>query len=137
MGKRTKSRDRGWRDWYQKERLRKNAKYQLAKQPWCRLCADRGVATAARIADHVTAHRGDEMAFWFGRLQSLCAHCHSSTKAFAERRGYRSEIDANGYPVDPAHPCNAATGCRQKGPLRPQLASGVRTTQKGKNMLTR
>lgn len=59
---------------------------QLAAQPLCAMCPphSRQVAT---IADHVTPHRGDYALFWFGALQSLCKHCHDSTKQRAERRG--------------------------------------------------
>jgi hypothetical protein len=106
MPKRTKARDRGWRDWYQLQRWRKQAKHQLRQQPWCLFCEQQGIATPATIADHVEPHHGNYSAFWFGKLQSLCARCHSSTKAFAERRGYSHESDANGYPLDAHHPAN-------------------------------
>jgi len=39
-----------------------------------------------------------------GALQSLCAHCHSSTKAIVEKRGHDPAIGADGWPIDPRHP---------------------------------
>ena len=40
------------------------------------------------VADHIVAHRGDEVRFWAaGNLQCLCAKCHNRDKQREERRG--------------------------------------------------
>jgi hypothetical protein len=57
---------------------------------------------SCNLADHVEPHRGDYNKFRLGRLQSLCAHCHSSTKAIVEKRGYDPTIGTDG--LDPRHP---------------------------------
>jgi 5-methylcytosine-specific restriction enzyme A len=59
---------------------------------------------AASVADHVDPHHNDSIKFWTGRLQSLCAHCHSSTKAEIECKGYSTAIGPDGLPTDPRHP---------------------------------
>jgi hypothetical protein len=50
----------------------------LSKQPLCEWCHELGIVTAATVAHHTVAHRGDAELFWNGELQSLCASCHSS-----------------------------------------------------------
>ncbi len=53
----------------------------LAKHPLCVYCEREGRCTAATVVDHRIPHRGDMKLFWDSSLwQSLCAHCHSSTK---------------------------------------------------------
>lgn len=70
------------------------------------MCLARGTATPATVADHLVPHHGDWNAFLLGPLQSLCWSCHSGAKQATEKRGYHSEIDANGWPTDPNHPAN-------------------------------
>ena len=65
-----------------------------------------GISVPATVADHVEPHKGDELKFYQGKLQSLCKRCHDSAKQSQERHGYHSMTDANGYPLDPAHPWN-------------------------------
>jgi len=43
-------------------------------------------------------------------MQSLCAHCHNSTKQSEERLGYSRGVGPDGYPIDPRHPTNRDTG---------------------------
>jgi hypothetical protein len=93
--------DRGARDWYQLNRHRKRAKHQLQLEPFCALCAAKGVATPAQLADHVEPHRGDWNSFRLGKLQSLCWRCHSSTK---QRLENPERIGIDGFPVDKRHP---------------------------------
>ena len=92
--------------WYGKQRWRNRAKAQLREHPLCAKCLARGQVTAATVADHIEPHRGDEYAFWFGPLQSLCMPCHNHFKRFEELRGYNTDIDAQGWPIDPRHPAN-------------------------------
>jgi 5-methylcytosine-specific restriction endonuclease McrA len=74
------------------------------------MCADRGVVTAASVADHVEPHRGDFAKFWLGDLQSLCKTCHDRDKRYLERRGHDRHIDRHGWPTDPRHPANRSVG---------------------------
>jgi hypothetical protein len=71
---------------YTSRRWRAIAKAQLQASPLCVLCAEGGIVTAATVADHITPHRGEAEAFWFGALQSLCAS-HHGTKSAGERKG--------------------------------------------------
>ena len=68
------------------------------------MCLRENRLTPATCVDHVEPHRGDYNKFRLGKLQSLCAHCHSSTKATVEKRGYDPAIGADGWPLDPQHP---------------------------------
>jgi 5-methylcytosine-specific restriction protein A len=70
------------------------------------MCAARGIATAATVADHVDSHRGDWNAFITGELQSLCAPCHNSSKKLMDHRGYLPDVAEDGWPMDPRHPAN-------------------------------
>lgn len=93
--------DRQWR----KRRLA-----QLQAEPLCKLCMDlHGRVTQATVADHIVPHRGDPVLF-AGPLQSLCASCHSSLKQQVENSGRMRGSDANGMPLDPAHPWNRSGG---------------------------
>lgn len=82
-----KRRERPWRRWYNSAEWRARRAAQLAAEPLCRRCAERGVTKAAELADHVEPHRGDPNLFWFGALQSLCWSCHSGAKQREERAG--------------------------------------------------
>src|SRR5262245_41418304 len=91
---------------YKTARWEKRARMQMQLQPLCKFCSDRGVVTAAKIADHIIPHRGDYKLFWFGELQSLCSPCHSGRKAQLEHKGYVSDIGSDGFPTDEKHPFN-------------------------------
>ena len=97
---------RGYRDWYQLEAWRRRAKLQLLLDPLCAYCLQRGLVVPAEIADHVERHGGDYTKFLIGKLQSLCRSCHSSIKAYEERRGFRLGVSEHGWPLDPRHPVN-------------------------------
>ena len=58
--------------WYGLGRWKKLRRAQLSHQPLCESCMKRNIFTPATVADHVEPHRGDETAFWDGKLQSLC-----------------------------------------------------------------
>jgi hypothetical protein len=94
------------RSWYQLERWRRRRRYQLMIEPVCAMCAKRGLAVPATIADHVVPHRGDWIAFLTAPLQSLCKTCHDSDKRLFELRGYNRDIGSDGWPLDPEHPAN-------------------------------
>lgn len=95
-----------WRGWYALARWRRRRIAQLAAEPLCRFCRQRGRVTAATVADHVIPHKGDPDLFWHGELQSLCADHHDRDKQQQERIGYSTAIGADGWPVDPSHPFN-------------------------------
>jgi len=90
--------------WYNKARWRHMAKAQLRKEPLCCMCSNNGRIVPATVADHVNPHRGNQNQFWFGKLQSLCASHHNTTKKADELRGFSTEIGIDGYPTDSNHP---------------------------------
>ena len=97
------------REWYTTYRWKRRSKAQLFEHPLCVFCAAKGLVTIATVADHVVPHRGNWNLFRLGDLQSLCKHCHDSVKKYDEqpaaiRRGYRSDIGPDGWPLDPKHP---------------------------------
>ena len=113
---RTKKIDRGARDWYQLNRHRKRAKHQLQLEPFCSLCAAKGIATPARLADHVVAHKGDWNSFRMGALQSLCKACHDHTKRLIELHGCDPTIGIDGLPIDKTHPAYGNTPTKPAAP---------------------
>ena len=91
--------------WYGQARWRKIAKRQLQAHPLCTLCLNRnGKLTPACIVDHIEPHHGNERAFFFGALQSLCKPCHDVVKRQEETIGYSLDIGFDGLPLDPKHP---------------------------------
>jgi hypothetical protein len=70
------------------------------------MCLDRGIATMARVADHIIPHGGNYNKFRLGAIQSLCFECHDSRKRMIDLHGYENGVDAAGWPTDPRHPTN-------------------------------
>lgn len=97
---------RPWRRWYWTARWRTLARAQLAAEPLCRMCAERGELTPATVCDHITPHRGDAGLFWSGPFQSLCKGCHDGAKQSEERTGRVRGCDEQGRPLDARHPWN-------------------------------
>lgn len=85
--------------WYTKPRWRERRARQLRNEPLCRFCVKQGRVVAADVADHVEPHKGDEGKFWYGELQSLCHHCHSSIKQKMEQGKVVTIIGADGWPI--------------------------------------
>ena len=81
---------------------------QLARQPLCERCVKAGRVTAATVVNHRDPHKGD-MARFSDRanLESACAPCHDGAIQSEERRGYSTEIGADGWPTCERHPMNA------------------------------
>jgi hypothetical protein len=104
------------RDWYALNRHRKRAKHQLRLEPFCCLCAEKGIARPAQLADHVHPHRGDWNAFRTGKLQSLCWSCHSSTKQLIDLHGYDPRVGIDGLPIDPRHPVYGSAPAKPTAP---------------------
>lgn len=95
-----------WQHFYSTPFWVRRRELQMLHHPLCKMCLERGVVTAATVADHVVPHRGDWNLFRLGELQSLCAPCHNSFKKFIEARGYSFEVGDDGWPTDPDHPAN-------------------------------
>ena len=74
--------------------------WQLEREPLCAYCARRGVTKVATVCDHVDGHPAGETQtkFYAGPFQSLCASCHSSTKAREETGKGEKGCDAAGWP---------------------------------------
>lgn len=69
-----------------------------------------GCQINARLADHITPHRGDrDLFFDLTNLQASCKHCHDSHKQRAENRDFDGAIDETGWPTDSRHPANQRT----------------------------
>jgi len=91
-------RDYGWR-W-----KHARARY-LAAHPLCVYCARQGFIVLATVVDHIEPHKGDPVLFWNeDNWQGLCTPCHDGAKAELERTGRLRGCDANGLPLDDAHP---------------------------------
>jgi hypothetical protein len=90
--------------WYCTAGWQRRRAHQLAVEPLCRLCLERGIVTPATVADHDPPHRGDLTAFKLGPLRSLCAECHNRLDA---NNAPRAPVREDGTPSDPNHPWNA------------------------------
>ena len=92
---------------YGKARWQKLRARHLAANPLCCYCMDDGVTKAADVVDHITPHKGDPALMWNpANLQSLCYHCHNSTKQAQEVNGFSNAVGRDGQPSDPNHPWN-------------------------------
>ncbi|MCA1452145.1 HNH endonuclease [Bradyrhizobium sp. BRP22] len=95
-----------WQHFYDTAVWQRLRRLQLTHEPLCKMCLARGVVTPARVADHVEPHNGDWNKFRLGPLQSLCFDCHDIHKRRIDLHGYSSDIDDDGWPIDPRHPAN-------------------------------
>lgn len=78
----------------------------LQAEPLCRFCRSKGITTLADQVDHITPCLDDPaLQRDPSNLRSLCAPCHAPLRHDA-RRGYSTEIDVNGWPIDENHPAN-------------------------------
>lgn len=96
-----------WRKWYSTARWKRRRSNQLAHEPMCQRCKERGLTVPATIAHHVKKHNGDAQLFWYGELRSDCKPCHDIIEQGIEVRGYEVGCDDNGRPVASDHPWNA------------------------------
>lgn len=99
-----------WRKWYSLKAWALLREAQLVRDPTCRYCRRAGRSRIATVADHVVPHRGDPHRFWHGDLMSLCEPCHNGEKQAEEAKGFSLAFDAEGWPMDPAHPFNRRSG---------------------------
>ncbi len=82
---------------YNTKRWKRLRSMQLAREPLCAECLKDGIYTQATEVDHLEPHRGDEVKFYGGALQSLCKFCHSK-KTNMELRG--GELKSLGEETD-------------------------------------
>lgn len=83
-----------WHRMYGSARWRKMSKAFLEKYPVCFICGK-----PAKIADHITPHRGAPGLFYDeGNLQPMCWSCHSR-KTFRENNNFnrRKENQGDGF----------------------------------------
>lgn len=109
---RTDNRTQPWRRWYRTARWQAIRSDVLTRSPQCVMCQGDGRTTPATVCDHVIPHRGDEVRFWNGPFQALCASCHNRSKKLIEGRGYATAIGRDGWPIDERHPVNKGPGGR-------------------------
>lgn len=78
---------------------------QLAREPMCRECG-----RAAEHVDHIKPRSRGGAVYDPANLQGLCASCHSLKTGAYDKQGKDWTVrgcDADGFPLDPAHPWNA------------------------------
>ncbi|MBP0634891.1 HNH endonuclease [Cupriavidus sp. AcVe19-6a] len=84
---------------------RKLRRAHLDRHPYCEMCADLGDVVPGTVVDHRTPHRGNWTLFLDDRnLQTLCSTHHDAVKQAFEKSGLLRGADADGMPLDPAHP---------------------------------
>jgi 5-methylcytosine-specific restriction protein A len=102
-----------YRKLYNTARWKALRKAQLQAQPLCERCKAKGFIVSATVANHVVPHRGDETAFFAGKLSSLCKACHDGPVQSEEKTGrtndqlgYSARPGLDGWPSDRRHPAN-------------------------------
>ena len=95
---------------YNTARWRKVRSLKLSAQPLCEACLPHRYTIASHV-DHVHAISNGGPAFpGMDGLRALCPSCHSAKTARGPEAGAikttkpRRGCDANGNPIDPAHP---------------------------------
>ena len=97
---------KAYRHWYWTSRWRRLRAAQLTAHPLCARCLAQGTVTPATVANHVIPHKGDEVLFWEGQLESSCKPHHDGVIQAEEARGYAIGNGSDGRPIDPGHPWN-------------------------------
>lgn len=85
--------DKPSRRWYASAKWKRKRADQLKREPFCAFCLAQDVVSPASVADHVVRHGEDWARFWTGKLQSLCARCHSSEKQRQEKSEGRGGLN--------------------------------------------
>ena len=101
-----------WDKWCSTARWARIRRHQLREHPFCALCLERGILTAAEIC--VERHHGNVNKFWLAPFQSLCKRCHDSTERLVELHGFRPDIGLDRWPLDPWHQVYGAR-CQDSG----------------------
>lgn len=64
-------------------------------------------ALNSAVVHHRIDHKGNEALFFDERnCEAQCKGCHDGDTQSETALGYSTEIDSDGYPVDPGHPAN-------------------------------
>jgi 5-methylcytosine-specific restriction enzyme A len=84
---------------YSRHRWRRRRRLHLIAHPLCERCG-----APATVVHHRERHQGDVNRFVLSALEALCKSCHDRDAQQQERRGYSTEIGADGLPTDPLHP---------------------------------
>lgn len=114
-------------------------KAHLSIEPLCRACyQEQGRMIYANHVDHIVpiSAGGDPFPSHDG-LQSLCAPCHSAKTARGVEAGAirttkpRRGCDANGNPIDPAHPWKKSLRADDSRPRMDHLTQLVSSNIKG------
>lgn len=96
-----------WRAWYDLPAWKAAREAQLAKQPLCERCLERGDTEAATVCNHRIPHRGDWALFIDPENhESSCKLCHDGEIQREEVRGFVAGCDEEGNPIDRKHPWN-------------------------------
>jgi 5-methylcytosine-specific restriction protein A len=95
------------RDW--RDRIRPA---QMAREPLCRHCKERGLLVPAEQVDHIIPPRGDpHLQRSFENMASLCTSCHAVKTRGKPIKG----CDSEGWPLSKEHPWNrSGDGMRTK-----------------------
>ena len=83
-----------WQRWYNSKQWKALRKYQLAREPLCRMCGASGRLTPATVVDHVTPHKGDYGLFLDGDNLN-----RSARRTIAPTSRPRSIVDIVSRPV--------------------------------------
>lgn len=106
-------------------------------EPMCRGCKEQGHRTLANTVDHITPiSEGGHPFPGHDGLASYCPACHSAKTARGSEAGAirtskpRKGCDAQGNPLDPAHPWNAEKSLKAEaqGPARNSKTQLVKET---------
>lgn len=86
---------------YRTARWQRIRAQQLAREPLCWRCEQRGKLTAATVCNHTNGHPAGETEeqFWAGPFDSQCAACHSGDQARVEQGKAIRGCDAAGWPL--------------------------------------
>ena len=111
-------------DWpYNTAQWQRLRRAKLNAEPLCQPCDNAGLLTVANTVDHVVPINagGDPFPALAG-LTSMCGPCHGAKTARGVEAGAirstkpRKGCDANGNPLDPAHPWRAGKSLRAADP---------------------
>ena len=79
------------------QRLRE---FLLAREPLCRTCLGRGLATPATEVDHIVPRAWGGAVWDFKNLQPICETCHEEKSALEKHKPVEKNCDPDGFPVD-------------------------------------